>query len=194
MKSLKRLLWRNLRRCDDYLHTSAVLTLIQKFGLQPYQVVENFISERHVHFTDDVDVNPIAYAEQFIDPDPTKAQTPEELLSKARLILSTELGKDPLLRNHIRMVFRETAQVTVVPTERGIQKIEENHPYFVSIPSHNNACIHFRCRVSSIFSTNRSPTYPNRLNSCTFSQPKRNTWLQLICPFHQMSKPGSNAE
>ncbi len=112
--------------------------MIQKFGLQPHQVVENFISERHVHFIDDVDVNPIAYAEQFIDPDPTKAQTPEELLRKARLILSTELGKDPLLRNRIRMVFRETAHVTVVPTERGIQKIEENHPYFASIPSHNN--------------------------------------------------------
>lgn len=82
---------------------------------------------------DDVDVNPLACAEQFVDPDPTKAQTPEDLLKKARLVLSTELGKDPLLRSHVRTLFREEARITVEPTERGIYKIEESHPYFASI-------------------------------------------------------------
>ena len=80
---------------------------------------------------DDEDLNPIACAEQFADADPAKAQPPEELLRRARLILSTELGKDPLLRNHIRKIFREDARVSVEPTERGITKIDENHPYFV---------------------------------------------------------------
>lgn len=37
------------------------------------------------------------------------------------------------------MIFRQTAYVTVVPTERGIQKVEENHPYYASIPSCNNS-------------------------------------------------------
>lgn len=105
----------------------------QKFGIQPHQVVLNFLASHHVHFVDDEDLNPVACAEQFADADPAKAQAPEELLRKARLILSTELGKDPLLRSHIRKIFREDARVTVEPTERGITKIDENHPYFVSL-------------------------------------------------------------
>jgi len=74
----------------------------------------------------------LAYAEQFEDPDPAKGQSPEELLRKARMILSTELGKDPLLRSQMRKLFKEEARITVLPTERGITKIDENHPYFVS--------------------------------------------------------------
>jgi transcription elongation factor SPT6 len=74
----------------------------------------------------------LAYAEQFEDSDPAKAQSPEELLGKARMILSTELRKDPLLRSQMHKLFKEEALLTVEPTERGITKIDENHPYFVS--------------------------------------------------------------
>ena len=77
-------------------------------------------------------MNPLAYAEQFVDPDPTKAQPPEELLRRARMIFSTELGKDPILRQEIRNVFKAEALVSVLPTERGISKIAEHDPAFVS--------------------------------------------------------------
>ena len=90
------------------------------------------MASNHVHFVDDQDLNPVVYAEQFADPDPTKAQPPEELLRRARMILSTELGKDPLLRNQIRKLFQQEARVSVEPTERGTTKIDEHHLYFVS--------------------------------------------------------------
>ena len=47
------------------------------------------------------------------------------------MILATELGKDPLLRQEIRDRYKSEALITVVPTERGINKIDENHAYFV---------------------------------------------------------------
>jgi len=75
-------------------------------------------------------LNPIVYAEQFVDPDPLKAQQPEELLARARMLLATELGKDPLLRNEFRKLFRDEAQISVEPTDRGNLKIDERHPYF----------------------------------------------------------------
>jgi transcription elongation factor SPT6 len=101
--------------------------------LESHQIVKNFNEGRHHHFVDDADVNPVACAEQFVDPDPIKAQTPEDLLKRARLVLSTELGKDPLLRSHVRALFREEARITVEPTERGIYKIDGSHPYFASL-------------------------------------------------------------
>ncbi|KAG6814391.1 hypothetical protein H0H92_010977 [Tricholoma furcatifolium] len=115
----------------EILKKSVVSKLADGFGLQSQQIVLNFMSSGgRLHFVDDQELNPVVFAEQFSDPDPLKAQPPEELLRRARLILSTELGKDPLLRNHIRRVFQEEARVSVEPTERGVTKIDEHHPYF----------------------------------------------------------------
>ena len=106
---------------------NVLLRFLQKYGLQSHQVVQNFVAGKHVHFINDVDVNPIACAEQHVDPDPLKAQMPEELLKRARLILSTELGKDPILWGHICSIFRHEARITAEPTERGIQEIDQDH-------------------------------------------------------------------
>ncbi|KAI5899362.1 transcription elongation factor Spt6 [Schizophyllum commune H4-8] len=105
------------------------------FGLTASQIVENFhaVSKKDgkpVHFIEEFEQTPLAYAEQHIDPDPTKAKSPEELLAQARLILSTELGKDPNLRQAIRDVFKSSAVFSVSPTERGITKIDVTHPFY----------------------------------------------------------------
>ncbi|KAG6845335.1 hypothetical protein H0H87_010792 [Tephrocybe sp. NHM501043] len=116
----------------EILKKSVVSRLAEGFGIQSHHIVLNFFStEGRIHFVDDQELNPTVFAEQFSDPDPSKSQPAEELLRRARLIISTELGKDPLLRNHIRKVFQEEAHISVEPTERGITKIDENHHYFV---------------------------------------------------------------
>ncbi|KAI0798004.1 transcription elongation factor Spt6 [Abortiporus biennis] len=114
----------------DLAKKSVVSKLAQGFGIQTQEVVLNMISGNTAHFLDDPELNPLAYAEQFVDPDPTKAQSPEELLRRARMILSTELGKDPILRQEIRNLFKTDAQVSVLPTDRGISKITEHDAYF----------------------------------------------------------------
>ena len=96
-------------------------------------MVLNFLASAQVHFINDQELNPRVYAEQFVDSDPSKALTPEELLRRARMIQSTELGKDPLLRNQMRKIFQEEGRISVEPTERGLVKINENHRYFVRI-------------------------------------------------------------
>ncbi|KZT09507.1 transcription elongation factor SPT6 [Laetiporus sulphureus 93-53] len=109
---------------------SVVSKLAEGFGIQPQEVALNFVSGNNTYFIEDQELNPIAYAEQFADPDAGRAQSPEELLSRARMILATELGKDPLLRQEIRTVFKSDALVSVLPTERGVMKIDEHNPYF----------------------------------------------------------------
>lgn len=96
----------------------------------------NFMASDHAHFVEDQELSPQAYAEQFTELDDTKNQTPEELLVRARMILGTELGKDPLLRQQMREIFKREARVTVVPTDKGKAKIDEHHTYYV--------CEHFK--------------------------------------------------
>ncbi|TFY83720.1 hypothetical protein EWM64_g301 [Hericium alpestre] len=109
---------------------TVVSKLAEGFGIKPHEIVLNFTSPATAHFVEDQDLNPEAYADQFVDPDPLKAQTPAELLRRARMIIATELGKDPLLRQEMRKQFKEDARISVLPTERGINKIDEHHPYF----------------------------------------------------------------
>lgn len=93
----------------------------------------NFKSGHNLHFVDDRDLSPAAYADQFVDPESSEAISPEELLRQARLIIATELGADPLLRKHVRKVFKEHAVVSVLPTDRGKVRIDEYNKYYVSM-------------------------------------------------------------
>jgi len=93
----------------------------------------NFVAGTKSYWVDDQDLAPESYGEQFVDPDPAKTLSVSELLRRARMIIATELGKDPLLRQVIRQKFKSFARISVQPTERGLNKIDEHHPYFVRL-------------------------------------------------------------
>lgn len=97
--------------------------------------MQNFLSGgQNLHFVEDHDLAPIVYAEQFGDPDPAKALPAEELLRQARMIIATELGLDPLLRQSVRDQFKQHAQVSCLPTDRGKLKLDQHHAYYVREP------------------------------------------------------------
>ncbi|KAJ7063371.1 transcription elongation factor SPT6 [Mycena amicta] len=100
------------------------------FGIQAHEIVQNFVAQSHVNFLVEQELNPLVYAEQFVSPDPLQEQTPEELLRRARMILATELGKDPMLRDYMRKTFKDDGLVTVDPTDQGVLKIGEDDPFF----------------------------------------------------------------
>ncbi|KIK57744.1 hypothetical protein GYMLUDRAFT_45913 [Collybiopsis luxurians FD-317 M1] len=109
---------------------SVVSRLADGFGIASHEVVLNFINETRLNYVDNQTLDPLIYAEQFADPDPAKALPAEELLRRARMIIATELGKDPLLRDHVRQLFKKHAEVSVVPTERGVAKIDDQNTYY----------------------------------------------------------------
>lgn len=88
-------------------------------------------SGHNVHFVEDQELSPLAFAEQYADPDPFKALPAEDLLRKARMIIATELGIDPLLRRHVRDLFKNFAQVSILPTDRGKKKIDDHNIFYV---------------------------------------------------------------
>ncbi|CAK5277668.1 unnamed protein product [Mycena citricolor] len=109
---------------------SVISKLAEGFGIQAHQAVLNFLANDRVHFVDDNDVNPLSYAEQFASPDGSNLLSPEELLSRARMILATELGKDPLLRDQMRKIFQTDSKISVEPTDQGVAKITPSDRFF----------------------------------------------------------------
>ncbi|EJD52929.1 hypothetical protein AURDEDRAFT_110772 [Auricularia subglabra TFB-10046 SS5] len=112
----------------EIVKKTIVAKLAEGYGLSAQNVVLNFLASTRQHFVDDQEVPPLEYAEQFIDP--AAPADPKDQLAKARMILATELGKDPLLRQEARTLFKSFAVLSVIPTEKGIAKINEFHPYY----------------------------------------------------------------
>ena len=52
---------------------------LQGFGIQSQDIVMNFMSATNAHVVEEVDTDPMAYAEQFVDSNAIIPQTPEEL-------------------------------------------------------------------------------------------------------------------
>ena len=49
------------------------------------------------------------------------------------MILVHEISRDPMLKKEARRFFKDYGVVTVVPTEKGVAKIDDMHPYNVSL-------------------------------------------------------------
>ncbi|CAE6414499.1 unnamed protein product [Rhizoctonia solani] len=107
----------------EVARSTVISRLADDFGLPPHQIAINFSGQK-VHFPDDQDLPPRAYAEQFIT---ESCPTAEEALVTARMIIATELGRDPQLREAIRNQFKEQALLSCEPTEKGKTKIDEAH-------------------------------------------------------------------
>ncbi|KAG8750747.1 Transcription elongation factor spt6 [Ceratobasidium sp. 428] len=109
----------------EMARSTIVSRLADDFGLPPHQIAENFSNAgQKANFPDDQDLPPHAYAERFItDTHPTA----EDALVTARMIIATELGRDPRLRETIRMQFKEQALLSCEPTDKGKTKIDEAH-------------------------------------------------------------------
>ncbi|KAG8966029.1 Transcription elongation factor spt6 [Tulasnella sp. 419] len=107
--------------------------LADDFGLKSRQIIQNFLNTHNQgksHFTIDPEIPPGAYAEQFITDSPgVGGRNAEEQLATARMLIATELGKDPLLRGEIRKLYEKESLVSVTLTEKGRTKIDDFHPY-----------------------------------------------------------------
>jgi transcription elongation factor SPT6 len=106
------------------------LTCAQEFGARITHVVLNYQTQRKDQLIDDYPGEPEAFAEEFVETG--GAPDAETALIRARMILATELGKDPILRQEVRKLFKAHALVSCSPTDRGIAKIDEHNPFFVS--------------------------------------------------------------
>lgn len=60
-------------------------------------------------------------------------QLTQPLPSAAKMICVHEISRDPFIRQEIRRYFEKYSVVSVKPTEKGVQKIDDMHPFFVRL-------------------------------------------------------------
>ena len=102
--------------------------LAKNFGLTSDQLAANITSHTRQHSPSDPQESPFKFAEQFTG-SAWGAHSPEIALAKAKMLLSQEIGKDPILKREIRQLFKDAAEINIEPTERGMTVIDDQHPY-----------------------------------------------------------------
>ncbi|KAI9625586.1 hypothetical protein KEM48_010848 [Puccinia striiformis f. sp. tritici PST-130] len=103
--------------------------LSKEIGISARQLTVNFLSREKVHQKENPPLHPLSYAETYCDPE-TEFEEPKKAIEAAKFVISTDVGRDPLLKKHVRHLFQNHGVVTVTPTESGMHKINELHPYF----------------------------------------------------------------
>lgn len=100
--------------------------LIKRVVPSVAEIVQNLQSDTGKIFTPDTPaLGQLDLAETFT----TGSISPQMLLSMAKLILVTELGRDPLLKKHVRDRLTNNGIVSVQPSEKGLNKVDDQHPY-----------------------------------------------------------------
>ncbi|EPQ32196.1 uncharacterized protein PFL1_00393 [Pseudozyma flocculosa PF-1] len=100
----------------------------RNFGISSVELAANVTGAARRYIPEDQPLPPLEYAEQFVGAE-WGTFTSEIALSKAKLLLVQDIGKDPLLKREIRQLFKDSAEINIEPTERGMVKIDEQHPY-----------------------------------------------------------------
>lgn len=107
---------------------TVVSEFAKKFGITSDELAANISSSSRQYSPRDPEEEPFKFAEQFTGA-AWGAQTPEVALGKAKMMLSQEIGKDPILKREMRQLFKDAAEINVEPTERGMTVIDDQHPY-----------------------------------------------------------------
>lgn len=100
-------------------------------------LAQDFIAGVKQNFLDDPPAGPEAFAETYVDPSSAFIDA-DSVIAGAKAILINEISKEPYLRKEIRRTFRTFGVVSVRPTEKGLQVIDELHAYYVRQDSCQN--------------------------------------------------------
>lgn len=113
----------------ENLKSTLAYPFASRYGINAVQLAENVASGARIHLSRDENVTPTVLADQFVDS--TRGPTSiEGALEAARTLLAHEIGKNPTLKKLARKLFKEAGSISVEPTDRGHQKIDEEHPYY----------------------------------------------------------------
>ncbi|EMR10052.1 hypothetical protein PNEG_01805 [Pneumocystis murina B123] len=102
--------------------------LVRAFGLPPEHIGKNFLENTKRYFPEDPDKWPEILAGKYIVNSNYSSAT--VALAVARRLVVDELFNDPQVRKAIRTIYFRKGYIDVEPTEKGIRKIDNDHPFY----------------------------------------------------------------
>ncbi|KAI9805652.1 MAG: Transcription elongation factor spt6 [Piccolia ochrophora] len=114
----------------ERVRNGKVYGLVQAFGISADAIAQNYLREGRRQYTDDPSTLPddMADSENFLDP--PEFVTGAQVLKAAKNMFAEEIAMSPKMRKVMRRTYFQAGLVECFRTERGLRKIDEQHPYY----------------------------------------------------------------
>ena len=112
----------------DRVKKGRAYTLVRAYGITADQVAQNVLREGRKKYTEDASERPIDLADTLTSD--SEFSTGEQVLLAARQMFAEELFMNPRMRKHFRMNFYMMGLISCKRTDKGLRKIDEQHPYY----------------------------------------------------------------
>lgn len=112
----------------DRVRKGRAYQLVKAYGITADQVAQNALREGRKQYTEDSSTTPIDLADSLTAAG--EFSTGEQILLAARQMFAEELYMNPRMRKHFRMNYYMMGVVNCQRTEKGLRKIDEQHPYY----------------------------------------------------------------
>ena len=112
----------------DRLRKSNVYGLVRAYGISPDQLAKNALKEGKSLKSDDSSSSPIDIADSYVVG--SDFSTGDQVLNAARQMCSEELFMSPRMRKFFRQAYYMSGVISCYRTEKGLRKIDEQHPYY----------------------------------------------------------------
>jgi transcription elongation factor SPT6 len=112
----------------DKVRKGRAYNMVRAFGITADQVAQNALQEGRKVYTEDSTSNPIDLADSLTSD--SDFNTGEQVLMAARGMFAEELFINPRMRKHFRMHYYIQGVINCRRTEKGLRKIDEQHPYY----------------------------------------------------------------
>uniref|UniRef100_A0A183C609 Transcription elongation factor spt6 n=1 Tax=Globodera pallida TaxID=36090 RepID=A0A183C609_GLOPA len=101
----------------------------EQFGLTPEEFSEN-LTEYVKHEVRQVERLPNDAAVEFVKEEFLQFPSPEKVIQGAIYLLAQQFSREPAVRKKLRQVFRQHLLISLHPTLKGRDEIDENHPLY----------------------------------------------------------------
>ncbi|KAK2757902.1 Transcription elongation factor spt6 [Arachnomyces sp. PD_36] len=101
--------------------------LVRAFGITPDAFAQNALKEGRRQYTEDPNERPDTMADSLIDSDFANGV---HALKAAKTMFAEELAMNPKMRKVMRQAFYMNGVIECYRTDKGLRKIDEQHPYY----------------------------------------------------------------
>ncbi|KAJ6153827.1 Transcription elongation factor spt6 [Penicillium chermesinum] len=101
--------------------------LVRAFGISANDFADNAAKQNRRKYTEDPSEGPEELADQFVDADFSNSS---HVLQAAKSMFAEELVMSPKMRKVVRQSYYMNGVVDCFRTEKGLRRIDEQHPYY----------------------------------------------------------------
>lgn len=118
---------RGARSIWDRIRQGRCYNMVRAFGITPDALAQNALKAGKKQYTEDPAERPDDMADSLTD---DQYATGEQVTNAAKAMYSEELAMSPRMRKVMRQTFYMDGLFDIYRTEKGLRKIDEEHPYY----------------------------------------------------------------